>query len=60
MSACLVANSLCTASVAAKSKEGITKLPTQQKYTDEEIEKRIDEIGKECIDFYLDAWEKHE
>ena len=52
IAACLASVAVCTSTVCA----GESSLDFQTEYTDREIEKRIDEIGKECLAFYLEGW----
>ena len=41
---------------AANAAESASDIDFTTEYTDKEIEKRIDEIGEACIQFYIDGW----
>ena len=54
MAACILSAAVWTSTIYAA--ETTCDIGFKTDYTDEEIEKRIDEIGEKCIRFYLDGW----
>ena len=54
MTACILSAAVLTSTVYAAENMYDTDFRTE--YTDDEIERRIDEIGEKCIRFYIDGW----